>query len=56
MTEKELLYVEDVLEQSKQLEDVTNFYIGQVSEEVEDTLNEVMDTANKQFKRIYNLL
>ena len=56
MTEKELMYVEDALEQSKQLEDISNYYMDDVNDEVEGILNDVADTAKKQFKRIFNLL
>ena len=56
MTDKELMYVEDALEQSKQLEDISNYFIEDTTEEVEGILNDVIDTAKKQFKRIYNLL
>ena len=56
MTDKELMYVEDALEQSKQLEDISNYYIEAANDEVEGILNDVADTSKKQFKRIFNLL
>jgi hypothetical protein len=56
MTDKELMYVEDALEQSKQLEDISNYYMDDVSDEVEGILNDVADTSKKQFKRIFSLL
>ncbi len=56
MTDKELMYVEDALEQSKQLEDISNYFADDISDGVEGILNEVADVAKKQFKRIYNLL
>ncbi len=56
MTDKELMYVEDALEQSKQLEDISNYFIEDVSDDVEGILNDVIDAAQKQFKKIYSLL
>jgi len=56
MTDKELMYVEDALEQSKQLEDISNYYIEAANDEVEGILTDVADTSKKQFKRIFNLL
>ncbi len=56
MTEKELLYVEDVLEQAKQLDEISTYYTDEVEEECGELLNEVATVSSKQFKRIYNLL
>lgn len=56
MTEKELLYLEDILEQSKQLQDISNYYSSEISEELCEVLEEVEETAKKQFEKVFDLL
>lgn len=56
MTEKELLYVEDILDHLKNLEDICNYYVEDVDDDMKEILQNISDTSNQEYKKIYNLL
>lgn len=56
MTEKELLYLEDILNHIKDLKEISSYYTEDVNENLEVLLQNIADTSQQNFNKIYNLL
>lgn len=56
MTEKELLYFEDILNHVQDLKEISNYYTEDVEGELETLLQNVVTTSEQHFNKIYNLL
>ena len=57
MTEKELMYIEDIIEHEKDLESICNYYINEVQDnELKDLLDLVANFQKQNYKELYGLL
>lgn len=56
MTNKELLYLEDVLEHIKDLRNISKYYLNDVEEEIKEVLEDVIEVAEKEYEKNCNLL
>lgn len=56
MTEKELLYLEDILNHIKDLKEISEYYTEDVDNNLEVLLQNVVNTSNQQYNKILNLL
>lgn len=56
MTEKELLYLEDILNHIKDLKEISSYYTEDVNESLEVLLQNIVNTSQQDFDKLYNLL
>lgn len=56
MTEKELLYLEDVLNHINDLKEITSYYTEDVKEELANLLQNIANVSEQEYKKIYNLM
>lgn len=56
MTEKELLYLEDILNHIKDLKDISEYYTEDVNDNLEVLLQNVVNTSTEQYNKTLNLL
>lgn len=57
MTEKELLYVEDILEHEKDFKSICEYYKEKVKDkDVKNLLDNVVKEQEQNYKKVFNLL
>lgn len=56
MTQKELLYVEDVLSHTQDLEKICNNFSNRVEDDIKNFITYVEDKSHTIFNDFYNLL
>ena len=57
MTEKELMYIEDVLEHEKDLQNICEYYANEVSnQETKDFLISLLNFQEQNYEKLYGLL
>ena len=57
MTEKELMYIEDVLEHEKDLQNFCEYYANEVSnQETKDFLISLLNFQEQNYEKLYGLL
>ncbi len=57
MTEKELLYVEDILEHEKDFKSICEFYSNQVKDkDVKNLLDNIVKSQEQNYKKVFSLL
>jgi hypothetical protein len=57
MTEKELLYVEDILEHEKDFKSICEYYSNEIEDKnVKDLLDNIVKSQEQNYKKVFNLL
>jgi cAMP phosphodiesterase len=57
VTEKELMYIEDVLEHEKDLQNICEYYANEVSnQETKDFLISLLNFQEQNYEKLYGLL
>ena len=56
MTTKELLYLEDILEHTKDLRNLSKIYLEEINEDLKDILSNVIQVTEDEYQKNCNLL
>lgn len=56
MTEKELLYLEDILNHINDLKEISSYYTEDVKEELTSILQDIANVSEQEYKKLYTLM